>query len=157
MRHSSKVLVLVAVVVATGLFALYKLATAFSPGSYPYAETYEINAPENKVIQAIQQLKVAHPALSSPTFLLDGRQDNNDHWYHIYFYYPEQKQIVYGWTRASAKDKTTLAFVAISEGPTLGNWKEINKDFPAKRNRELKSEFERRILDSIKGRLAISD
>jgi hypothetical protein len=155
MHYSSKKIILIAVIVAIGLFGIYKFGVAFSPGSYAYAETYEINAPEPEVINAIQNLKKAHPDLSSPTSLLDGRKGNNDYWYHIYFYYPDKKQIVYSWTRPATNNRTTLAFVSISEGLTFGNWKLINKDFTAQKNQEFKEEFERRIFDSIKQRLAV--
>jgi hypothetical protein len=155
MHRSLKKTILVALIVAVGIFGIYRFGVAFAPGSYPYAETYEINAPEQEVINAIQQLKKAHPDLSSPTNLLDGRQGSNDYWYHIYFYYPEKKKIVYSWTRPATNGGTTLAFVSISEGPTLGNWKDINKDFSSKENNALKEEFERRILNLIKQRLAV--
>lgn len=39
------------------IFLLYKLANAFAPGSYPYAEHYEFNYSEQKVVEAIEIIK----------------------------------------------------------------------------------------------------
>ena len=49
---SKKSLIIISIVLC-GLFLLYKLACMFSPGSYPFAERYELNYPEHKVIDAI--------------------------------------------------------------------------------------------------------
>jgi hypothetical protein len=130
-------------------------ACNFAPGSYPYAEEYEINVPESTLIKAINDFKENNPQYIVPNrmLLIDGRTDEKDHWYHIYFYYPEENQIVYGWTRPSGKNITTFAFVSINNSLTLGNWKDINKDFSDSENKVQKNKFEERILNKIKGNL----
>lgn len=127
----------------------------FAPGSYPYAEEYEINTNEQALIEFIQDFKKENPQFNVPeqTQLQDGRNDPNDHWNHIYFYYPEENQIVYAWTRSIDDKKTTFALVSINEGLTLGNWKDINNDFDRLENKEQKSKFEERILSKIKARV----
>jgi len=87
------------------------------------------------------------------TQLQDGRDDEKDHWFHVYFYFPEENQIIYAWTRPSEKEKTSFAFVGINNGLILGNWKEINKDFSGSENEKEKKKFEERILDKIKEKL----
>ena len=131
------------------------IACNFAPGSYPYAEEYEINAPESTLVDAIQEFKKNNPQYIVPdqTQLKDGRNDDKDYWYHIYFYYPKENQIIYSWTRPAEKGKTTFAFISINDGLALGNWKEINKDFSRSENTEQKKKFEERILNKIKDKL----
>jgi hypothetical protein len=161
-KHYRKVILVVGLILL-GIFLIYRFAIEFAPGSYPYAETYELNAPETEVINTINQFKTDHPELYTPKVqiqnngqfdLNDGRNDSSDLWYSIYFYYPKENQIVYTWARSEGKQKTTFAFVAVNSSLTLGNWKRINKDFSSNENKKLKEQFEERILDSIKQRLA---
>lgn len=84
-----------------GLFVLYKLADMFSHGSYGHAETYELEYPEEKVIEAIKKLKDADKDLVVPKVaiknsgqweLKDGKEKETDYWYKFYFY---EKKIKY--------------------------------------------------------------
>lgn len=137
-------------------------ACNFAPGSYPYAETYELNYSEEEVKTAINKFKQEHSEYIVPKVTIDGKatwdlideqSKDPNHWYIVYFYYPEEKQIILTWTRPSEKGKTAFAFVSINEGLTLGNWKEINKDFSRSENKEEKKKFEERILNKIKEKL----
>lgn len=132
-------------------------ACNISAGSYPDAERYELNVNEASLIKAIQDFKKNNPQYIVPeqTQLIDGRDDNdrNDHWYHVYFYYPEENQIIYTWTRPAENGKTTFAFVSINEGLRLGKWKDINKDFSRSENKAELKKFEERILNKIKEKL----
>jgi hypothetical protein len=130
-------------------------ACNISAGSYANAEVYEMDVDESTLIEAIQSFKKDNPQYKVPEQiqLKDGRSDNKDHWYHIYFYYPEENQIIYAWTRPAGKEKTTFALVSINQGLTLGNWKEINRDFSSSENRDQKKKFEERILNMIKKKL----
>ena len=117
-------------------------------GSYPYAEVYEINVPESDLIKEIEEFKSENPEYIVPAEvgLIDGRSERkDDHWYHIYFYYKKENQIVYTWLRPSGEGKTSFAIVSINNGLQLGNWKEINHDFSpgdnALEKRNLKSRF----------------
>ncbi len=131
------------------------IACNIAAGSYPNAEEYEINGNESTLIEAIQNFKKNNPQYNVPeqTQLQDGRNDDKDHWYHIYFYYPEENQIIYTWTRPADNGKTTFAFVSINQGLTLGKWKDINKDFSSSENKEQKKKFEDRILNKVKEKL----
>ena len=82
-------------------------------------------------------------------YLEGGREDSTDHWYHIYFYYPDKNQIIHTWTRPETKTKTTFALVGINEGLTLGNWKTVNRSFWWWKNKPEIEEFEQRILKRI--------
>lgn len=122
-----------------------------SPGSYPYAEKYEISSTESDVIKALEIFKTQHPQYAVPkeVGLVDGRSNEQDHWYHIYFYYPEENQVVYAWTRSIDGKRTTLALVSINEGLTLGNWKDLNDDFKGSDNENQKRKFESRIIKPL--------
>lgn len=124
----------------------------FRAGSYPYAEIYELNIDEAALIQYIQEFKVEHSEYNVPPELLltDGRSDKYDHWYHIYFYYPIENQIIYAWTRPGEQGITKFALVSVNYGQKLGNWKDINKDFSSSENKIQKQKFEERILNNIK-------
>lgn len=123
-----------------------------SAGSYPYAERYELDIEYNELINIIKQFKTENPSYCVPIFvhLNDGKTEKNDLWFHIYFYYKDKNQIVYTWIRKSDMNKTTLAFVSINYGLTLGNWQEINKDFNYIENLKQKEIFEDRILNKIR-------
>lgn len=124
--------------------------TYFAAGSYPFVEKYTIDTSEDAVIKAVNTFKAQHPAFIAPEYLKDGRSDSSDHWYHIYFYLPEERVIVYCWTRPETKKQTAFAFVGINEGTGLGNWKDINKDFSSSENERLLKIFETRLLKPVK-------
>ena len=134
----------------------------FSPGSYGHAEQYELNYPEDKVIEAINKLKNLNPDLVVPKVriqntgqldLNDGKEKETDHWYKFYFYDKTKNQILFTWTRPSGRNTTTFAFVSINNGLDLGNWKEVNDDFGFFENREIKKDFEETILQRVKENL----
>lgn len=133
------------------------LAKIFAPGSYANAEIYELSVSEPVLDSIVQDFKDENPQYKIPgeLELKDGRANPNDHWYHLYFYYKKENQIVYAWARAAmgTKTKTNIAFVGINEGLKLGNWKDINKDFGFFENRAQKKKFEERILNVLKEKI----
>lgn len=147
------------------LVALVLLMTAacnFAPGSYPYAEEYELNSSEDQVKVAINKFKEEHPEYIVPKVtinnqgswdLTDGQSKEPNYWYGVYFYYKSENKIVFTWLRPVGKHKTTFAFVSINDGLNLGNWKDINKDFNRLENKEEKKKFEERILNKINQQL----
>jgi hypothetical protein len=146
-----RVVLIVGIIIAI-VGAIVWLGFKFSPGSYAYAEEYEIDTSEASLASIIQKFKSDHPQYNVPSQvgLKDGRTDSSDYWYHIYFYYPQENKIIYTWLRSNGKNETTFALVAINDGLTLGNWKDFNKDFSRKENKENKKKFEERILNVIK-------
>ena len=119
-------------------------------GSYSYAETYNIPASEQKVIEAVNDFKAQHPEIVVPiSGVNDGRIDSSDHWYHIYFYLPKANKIVYCWTRPENKNETTFAIVGVNEGLKLGNWKYVNKDFSSSENKKILEELEKTLINPI--------
>lgn len=147
------------------MFLVYQFGKAFAPGSYPYAEMYEINAPEKEVIKAIEQFKTSHSNYIVPNVTInnngsfsmsesEGRKENS-YWYLNYFYFQKENQIVFTWTRPSGKNKTDLALVSINQGLDLGKWKDVNNDFDYSENKEIKTKFEKRILIPIKHLLKV--
>jgi len=148
----NKIKVSIIVLVIVGIILCYLwIGYNFAPGSYPYVETYEINVNDSTLITAIRKFKSDNPQYNVPTQtqLKDGPRDSNDHWYHIYFYYMKENQIVKTWVRQTDMNKTTFAFVGVNNGLILGNWKFINKDFSRSENKEQKKKFEERILNKL--------
>jgi hypothetical protein len=134
----------------------------YAPGSYSYAEHYELNYPEEKVIEAITRLKISDNDLLVPKVTIqgagkwdleDGKENETDFWHTFYFYDKEKNQILYTWTRPSGLNKTTFAFIAINDGLDLEHWKEINDDFGFFENRKIKRKFEDSILRKVKQNL----
>ena len=134
----------------------------YSPGSYGHAERYELNYPEDKVIEVINKLKTADTELLVPKVTIqgngqwdlnDGKEKETDYWYKFYFYDKGKNQILFTWTRPSGPNTTTFAFVSINNGLDLGHWKEINDDFGFFENRKIKKSFEETILKRIKDNL----
>jgi len=133
-------------------FGLYKLSELYSPGSYPNVEIYGFGANEKDLLKAIQQFKTANPKFIVPEEfnLQEGRGSQDDHWFMVYFYYPDTKEIVYVWTRPKGLSiYTSLALVRINQGSELGNWKNINRDFSSAENSAQIEKFETLILNPI--------
>ena len=145
--------IIITSLILAGLIGFYFLSRLFAPGSYAYAETYELNFSETEVINAINKLKTDNPELIVPICLKDGRHDTTDHWFHTYFYYKDKNEIIYCWTRPTNKTKTTFAFVSVNTGLELGHWKTVNHDFGIFENKQIKKEFETRILQKLKSEL----
>ena len=151
-----KRILIIIFIISAGLLVFIFFARNFAAGSYAHAEIYELNAPESKVIKAIIKLKSDHPALIVPNIhndLKDGRKDSLDYWYHCYFYYKDKDEIVYCWTRPLDNEITNFAFVGVNTGLELGHWKDINNDFNCSENKQVKKEFEARILRELKKNL----
>ena len=122
-----------------------------APGAYPRAEKYELDVPEEALINIINKVKEENPQLALPDKLelKDGRRDSTDYYYSIYFYYKDKNQILHTWTRPVNDSTTTFAFVGINEGLKLGNWKTVNRSFWWWKNKPEVEEFEDRILKKI--------
>lgn len=148
-------------IIANSVIMLYLMlmlgcmSCSIASGSYPYAERYEINCSESDLILAIEKFKMENPKFNLPSQvqLKDGRRDENDHWYHVYFYYENENKIVKTWVRKVSEGTTTLAFVAINDGLTLEKWKDINNGYSKKENKLQKEKFEHLILNEIKKRI----
>jgi len=132
-------------------------------GSYPFAERYDIYASEKLLITAVVNFKKHHPEFNvpntitlkgNPTNLKDGHNGKDDYWCHIYFYYPDNDQIINSWIRSADNEKTTFALVSINQGLEIGNWKKINNDLNGIENEFQKKKFEKIIINGIKKELS---
>ena len=143
-----------ACVVSSGIWLIMVTTPKFADSSYPDAESYILEYPESIVLEAIKSFKIANPQHLQPQYLnLNDGHDMKDHagqLYHLYFFYPENYQIVYAWTRPIDNNSTELALVAINDGLMLGNWKDINKDFTVNENNFQKEKFTNTIFNKIK-------
>lgn len=164
MQKRTKRTLITVIFILVGFVGFYQLVHMFAPGSYPFAEVYELNAPEKNVIDAVSQFKLEDPEFIVPNVTInnqpagnlrecEGRKDNS-YWYFIYFYYPKENQIVFTWTKPKGIDKTSFAFVSLNYGLDLGHWKDINDDFNFFENRKIKRTFEERILNRIEANIA---
>jgi hypothetical protein len=160
MNKKKRKAIIIIGLILVGLIGFIKLGTNFSPGSYGNAEIYDLNYSETRVLEAVSKLKIQHPEIKIPIVTIEnhgsfdlseseGRKDNSL-WYSIYFYYPDVNQIVYAWTRPRGAGKTSFALVSLNKGLEIGHWKDINHDFPSRENKQIKKEFEKRILEPIK-------
>ena len=142
-----KILLIIGGIILFGIFSYY-LAWSFSPGSYSRAETYELNISEKNLIKIINEVKTEND-LKTNSFA-----DNKDkHWNSIYFEYKDKKQIIHTLTRPKNKTKTIFYFASYKSKKDLGNWISANKYFWWWKNSQAKTEFEKRILEKIKGKI----
>lgn len=130
-------------------FSLLITLFFFSCGNYQYAEKYTFEVDDSTLVSCIREFKKQHRTFEVPDSvgLSDGKES---YWDHIYFYYPDENQIVKTWVRSIEDGETTFALIAINDGLQLGHWKFINYDFNASENRNQKKNFESRILDPIR-------
>jgi hypothetical protein len=133
-------------------FFLYKISISFNPGNFGNAERFQINIGEEQLIEFIEEFKRDNPEHRVPSHvqLLDHR---NNHWYVIYFYYPQENEIILTWTRPASKDRTTFALVSVSNVASLGTWADINKDLTPMESRAQIDRFEQLILSDIRKRI----
>jgi hypothetical protein len=142
--------------VAAFFVIFYFAWKSFSPGSGSTAQEYQLNVGEPELITLIKDFKYENPTYQVPDNLglKDGRSDTKDHLLNnIYFYYPEEKQVIYVWTRPEGMKKSTLAFASVKDESMPEKWNEINKDFDAAVNREQIDRFETRILNKIRSKI----
>jgi hypothetical protein len=133
----------------------------YSPTSHVHAERYELNYPEDKVIEAIVNLKgsdnLVVPKITTQDSmrwnLNDGREKNAEH-HKFYFYDKENNRILFTWTASSGPLTTTFAFVSVNEGIDKQNWKDVNDDYTFFENRKIVNNFEETILAKLKKSLA---
>lgn len=126
-----------------------------APGSYPNAQLYEFKSSEDSLIVFVERFKAKNPDYCLPPNerFIDGRRNKGEQWYHIWFYYPQEGQVLKCWVRSSLNGNAELGFIGIGNGLSLDNYKEINKDFSRKENNLQKEKFEQRILNEIKKQL----
>ena len=128
-------------------FLIYYISDSFSPGFYGSAEKYELNIKEADLVVVIQKFKSQNPKYKVPE--QTGLSDHwSNHWFVVYFYYPEQKQIIYTTIRGLSKGKTAFAIVYVKTS-SFGNWKGINKDLSRSENNAQIKLFENLILKEI--------
>ncbi|MEP2025581.1 hypothetical protein [Reichenbachiella sp.] len=123
----------------------------YSPGSYPYAERYEIDMSEDELIDRLKTHKELHPELKLPAGvnMKDGKRNNVDHWHHFYFYRKESDQVVKTWVRRIDEERSTFALVALFDRSFQHGLKFFNKDFDDEENEILINRFEEELLTNI--------
>lgn len=142
------------------VFSFYKLLNVANTVSYPYGEEYRISAAEKDVVVAINTFKTTHPEFKVPDSLLmpggrkgqllDGPRGKGDYWYHAYFYYSKEQQVIKTWLKPVDSSHTIFAFDAVNQGLKIGNWRGVNKDYGHDESKHIKELFEQRILSEVR-------
>ena len=130
--------------IGLGFYGIIKFAILFAPGSYPYAEIYTLNYPENKVQEAIKKIKEENKNLLVLDSYFKDDTIRNSHWIHNY--YNLENRTIHSWTRPKNDSVTNIAFISITDSTFKYTWKQINKDFSKYENDKLKKEFKINIL-----------
>ena len=158
------------------IFLFYQLGKSFSPGSYPYAESWDLKANESEVIQIITEIKQEHPELIPP-----GETPSTiekDSWYFINFYYADTKEIVHTLLSDINSKMSTISFTStaiinkkrkpiidslsiklnidtssLAEDSIIVESRTINRDYGYFANKREIIKFEELILDKIKEKI----
>ncbi len=157
-KTTIKVSLIVLAVITVG-FGVYRGAALLAPGTYVDTEEYYLHYREAEIKDAIIKFKEEHPEYKVPGIIINGQNSyglddsperNRRDLFIYYFYYREENQVLFTYTKSIEWNNTAFALVSISDGVGLGNWKDINRDFSRSENKEQKKKFEERILKEIK-------
>jgi hypothetical protein len=119
-------------------------------GSYPFVESWTINATEADVIKAIGKIKAEHRELRPPR----DSSFRDSYWYYVDFYYSDSKEVAHAWTREDLNGiTTTIAFVSLSKLNDQDDSRLINRDFWYIANRIEINKFKKKIIDKIREKL----
>jgi hypothetical protein len=124
-------------------------------GSFPYAESWTIHAPESEVLEVINEMKQENHSLQPPndTNVIAKRdtslKEYADRWLYIYFYYEDTKEILYTTISPISPNFTSFALYCIKNTEGIHTIKLINKDYWFIENRLQISKFKKRIIDEI--------
>jgi hypothetical protein len=145
------------------IYLFILLGKSFSPGSYPFAEKYELDYPYDVVKKTIVEFKQKNRNYSVPKVtinnsgswdLIDEPKGSTKIWYGFYFYNGKENKIYFTLIQSIDKNKTEFSFVAINNGLNIGNWKDINNDLNYFENKKEKENFESSILQHLKQELS---
>ena len=135
------------------LICLLKLTVScdmIAAGSYPYAERYDINLSEKEIIKRVEEFKKKYPEYAIPKTMkyINGRRNEKDHWYNVYFYDRKHNKIIKTWIRGPVlgEKTTTFAFVAVLDNYNLSKSKLINREYSSSENKKVIKYFEENIL-----------
>jgi hypothetical protein len=140
-KSKFKLLILIKIV----LFFSYKIISFFSTfhfyaaGTYPYAETYYLEYPEKKILDALEKMHLQNTDLKD--------KDTTDFWHDIYFNLDGKR--IKAWTRPSGNNGTSLGFVAVYKNRET-QWQLVNQDLGLFQNVMVKREFEKEIIEKLK-------
>lgn len=71
MQKRTKRTLITVIFILVGFVGFYQLVHMFAPGSYPFTEVYELNAPEKNVIDAVSQFKLEDPEFIVPNVTIN--------------------------------------------------------------------------------------
>ncbi|KLT70511.1 hypothetical protein [Flavobacterium sp. ABG] len=152
------------VIIIFSITLLFYLGNKFAPGSYPYAEKYELQYKFDTVKSAILRFKEKNKDYIVPKVsienqgswdLKDESKSETSNWYRFYFYYKKENKVIYTLISSTGENSTEFSFISINNGLNIGNWKDINNDLDFFENKKEKKLFEDRILIGIKKELDI--
>ncbi|MDI9874095.1 hypothetical protein [Flectobacillus rivi] len=146
-----KNIIITLMTMAITIFCFYKLGSLFSPGSYPYAEVYEMDISSPLLIGNIKKFRTNNPTfdISSKIGLTDSFIGEGNDWIMCYFYYEKENQIVATWVRGVDRKHCQFALVSLNDGIELGKWKDVNHDYGFFDSIKQRNKFEERILKPL--------
>ena len=128
-------------------------------GSYPYVESWVLNASEKELIEIIKKFKTENPETQPPNSnILIG--DKSRYWRYIDFYYADTNEVVSTWIRqTSDSTKTKLAFYCLEPELNANNKsrKLINRDFWYLANKIEISKFKKNFVNPLKNMIEQND
>lgn len=146
MKNRKLIVVVIFIVASVLLVSLF--GGLLGAGSYVYSQKYEFNIGRTELINKIEKVKEGNVELNVPSEieLLDGYDDNLN--YHFYIYY--NNNIIHCFVSGDTTTiKSTIYFHAINKGLSIGNWKEVNRDYDRDENLQVKEQFAERFLKKL--------
>ena len=123
-------------------------------GSYPFVETWEIQASEEQVLAAIRALSKIDPSFQAPGRDVIESRDSLDmqaYWTHLHLYYTDTQEHVQAWTRAKDGGRvTTVALVSLRDA---AGTRLIHRDYGYWENKKEVRRFESVVVRQIKEQL----
>lgn len=123
-------------------------------GSYPCVKYWDLKVPERQLIAILWDLKEQHPELQLPPGIRD-REGRDSYWYHVDFYLPKSREIVYTWVRSDSDslNVTTFALIGFSDADG-NNYRGINRDYGWAGNALHINMFKHEILEPVREKIA---
>jgi hypothetical protein len=136
-----KFIIIITIILFISYYVISFISTFhfYAAGTYPYAETYHLKYSEEKIINALEKLKLKNVDI--------GDNDTTDYWHDIYFDLGDKR--IQTWTRSFNENETDFALVAIFKNKK-SQWQLVNQDLGLFENIILKREFEKEIIQRLK-------
>lgn len=122
-----------------------------------YAEEYKFNIPFNQLIDKVEKFKVENPEYNVPIKWLHDEFDEYKHYYFVYLFFAEKNEVAIFWINSDDETSSTIGLIEICKiiyvKDTIklqdGGWLNVNEDLSKFENKQVKIEFEEKILNKL--------